>query len=218
MTLIIDIKSAPEKYQKALRKADSCGIEGKQYNDKIDQDCETLAAATNISGQEYKDVAKAEAYLRGVLGIGEKQATAKVEGTNMVGNPEFNLVDGKIYGYNGSQVAVNGNRFQMTFKSDQYSGAVHEYDGGDWNGKPIDLKNYSKLSIVIEVREGDIANTKFELNNRELITYGGLKNGVNVIDLEALKKDDFAPVTEIQKINFVSKPGSGKYIIRLLIK
>jgi len=218
MTSVIDIKSVPEKYQKALRKADSCGDKEKQFNDRIDQDCEVLAAATNISGNDHKDVAKAEAYLRQVLGIGTAKEPAKVEGTEMVGKPEFNLVDGKIYGYNGSQVAVSGNKFQVTYKSDQYSGAVHEYDGGGWNGKPIDLKNYSKLSIVIEVKEGDIANTKFELNNREILTYGALKNGLNEIDLNALKKDDFAPTKEMQKFNFVNKSGAGKYIVRLVIK
>ena len=144
-----------------------------------------------------------------------KAKAAKVKGTDMVGNPKFNLVSGKIYGFKGAEVAVKDNRFRVKYNSKEYSGAVHEYDGGDWNGKPIDLKPYSKLVIVVE---GKAPNTKFELNDTAVLDYGQLKTGANEIDLAKRKKDDFAPLTHINKINFVNKAGQGQYIIRMIIR
>ena len=140
----------------------------------------------------------------------------KVEGTDMIGNAQFNLVEGKIYGFNGAQVTVNGNKFRVTYNSDKYSGAVHTWgESPAWNGQPIDLKPYSKLFIVVE---GNASNTKVELNDSIALDYGALNSGVNVIDLAAKKKDAFAPMTDLKKINFVNNPGQGQYIIRVSIQ
>ncbi|MFC1496359.1 hypothetical protein ACFL52_02985 [Candidatus Margulisiibacteriota bacterium] len=150
-----------------------------------------------------------------ILRLESKKKGEKAAGTDMVGNPKFNLTSGKIYGYKGAEVAVKGNRFRVKYNSKEYSGAVHDYDGGDWNGKPINVKSYSRLIIVVE---GKAPNTKFELNDTVVFDYGKLKTGVNVVDLAAKKKDDFDPLKEIKKINFVNKAGQGKYIIRIRIK
>lgn len=140
-----------------------------------------------------------------------------VNGASMVGNSEFNLTSGKIYSYNGSVITVSGDRFRVKYNSaGQYSGAVHTWgETPEWNGAPIDIKPYSELTITIE---GNPANTKFELNDTEVIGFGKLHAGANVIDLAPLKRDSFSPLTELRKINLVNMPGQGEYIVSLSIK
>ncbi len=145
---------------------------------------------------------------------------AKDYGVSMISDTgsKFKLETGKIYSYQGSKVQVKGDQMQVVYNSDQHSGAVHEYDGGEWNGKPIDLTNYAKLVIVLEKITGDLNNVKFEINDQEVLTFGQLKEGANTIDLSEMKKDDFKPVKAISKINFVNKPGQGKYRVRMFIQ
>jgi|GEM_PF-5519642 len=212
-------KDKVKEYVKALNAADNqeCGDPDLNYDGEINQDCEITSAATNISGEKYADVKKAEDYLRKVLGLDLMFTDQKYEGTDMFGNPEFNLVQGKVYGY-GAEVVVKGEKLFVDYKSDAESGVVHTYDGGDWNGKPISLEKYSKMTIVVDVVEGDMANTKFEINDRIILDFGDLRPGVNTIDLTKLKKHK-VPLTEIKKINFVNKNGTtGKYWMRIILE
>jgi hypothetical protein len=101
---VIVIDQIPKKYEKyvpALRKAYSHDGD-KGYDGKINSDYEKVKAAELIcqGSPRYKkeEVAKAEACLKKTLGIEEKKSTVEAKGIDLVGNPKFNLVEGKIYG------------------------------------------------------------------------------------------------------------------------
>lgn len=145
-----------------------------------------------------------------------KGKTEEIKGTDMVGNPKFSLTSDKIYGFGGATVTVNGARFRVSYNSQEYSGAVHDYmNKPSWNGGRLGIGSYKRLHVIIE---GDASNTKFELNDTVIFDFGKLKAGDNVVDLEAMKADEFAPLAGIDKINFVNKPGTGSYIVRLVIE
>ncbi len=184
---------------------------GKGFDDVIDGS-ELLNACKGFNLSGCQDPAKAEALLRAHLGL-ETGASAGVE---MIGNASLNLGTGKLYGYKGAEPGLSGNRMQVKYTSTENSGVTHDYDGGAWNGNPINLDSRSKLIIVVE--SGNIENTKFELNEKPILDYGQLKVGQNVIDLNALKEDSFSPMKSLKKFNFVNMPGAGEYIVRLILE
>lgn len=208
----IGINNAPKQYQKQLRMADSDGDNG--YNGKIDTPKEAKAALDSIKPNNSVSEEKAMASLKALIGIKDSD---DVSGTEMLNNSKFNLVKGKIYSYGGAKTALKDSRVKLSYKSSQYSGMVHEYDGGSWNGDPIGVDSYSKLIVMIE--SGDaLSATKVEINDTEVMGFGALKIGANIIDLEEMKNDGFDPMVAINKINFVNKPGEGSLVFSLKIQ
>ncbi|MCX5750652.1 MAG: hypothetical protein NT099_03140 [Candidatus Saganbacteria bacterium] len=213
-------KQVTDRAQQTLlrQKADGkCGGE-ETMDDVIKGDCEILKAAEALDPKFKGDVAKAEAFLKKTLGIGEKPAAAPVAGTDIVGNKDFVWVSGKAYGWGGALPTIVGNKMKVVYQGKEDGGVVHDYaDNPSWNGPAIDVSKYSKLIIIVEKTEGrGVDGTRIEINDSIQVP---LQAGQVEIDLEPYKKDDFNPLKEIKKINFVTPKGApGSYIIRMVIQ